>query len=59
MLCSEANAKSLAETLPVLSGEGGRVLYPSSAKASHELGDRWVNSFLNGVTEFFKGKIRH
>lgn len=34
---SKANAKSLAEELPRLSEKGGKILYPASAKASHEL----------------------
>ncbi|MCO5586641.1 hypothetical protein L7F22_040582 [Adiantum nelumboides] len=34
---SKANAKNLAEELPKLSSGGGKVLYPASAKASHEL----------------------
>ncbi|KAI5068990.1 hypothetical protein GOP47_0015291 [Adiantum capillus-veneris] len=34
---SKANAKNLAEELPKLSSERGKVLYPASAKASHEL----------------------
>lgn len=34
---SKANAKNLAEELPKVSMEGGKVLYPASAKASHEL----------------------
>eukprot|EP00250_Pteridium_aquilinum_P018389 c24064_g1_i1 orf=226-1101(+) len=34
---SKANAKNLAEELPKLLEDRGRVLYPASAKASHEL----------------------